>query len=84
MSSHWAPAGIRGQGIFNREPTGGVNLFAGYNLVQVYYCSSDNWIGDAVHKSLDVAEDDYPAYSLRLKGARIVEATVAAATPTTA
>lgn len=43
MSTDWAPIAAGQAGIFLPDAT--TNEFAGWNVVQVYYCSSDNWVG---------------------------------------
>ena len=42
MSSQWNPDSIKGQGVFSTSPD---NSFSGANQVFLYYCSSDNLIG---------------------------------------
>lgn len=71
MSSRWAPDGIEGHGIFDREQG---NPFRGWTHVVAYYCSSDNWSG-MVRQDL-AAGDDYPPYGLYLHGAHIVDAMI--------
>lgn len=56
------------QGILSRNPA--VNAFAGYNQVLLNYCSSDNWVGSAVHAGLQPAAG--PAYDIEFHGEAIV------------
>lgn len=44
MSSRWSPETAAGQGIASAEPG---NTFAGWNQVELHYCSSDFWTGRA-------------------------------------
>ncbi len=44
MSSRWAPASTGGRGLTGTDPG---NAFRGYNVVELPYCSSDGWVGQA-------------------------------------
>jgi hypothetical protein len=44
MSSAWAPPGIQAAGILDPAPDA---PFHGWTVVEVHYCSSDNWLGAA-------------------------------------
>jgi hypothetical protein len=74
MSSRWEPLTRESQGIFSRR---GDNLFRDFNIVQVSYCSSDEWAG--AH-TIDVPAGpsesdplhDVPAYRIAFHGNFIV------------
>ena len=75
MSSLAAPPAIRGFGIFALQPPApAVNNFADYNHVLIHYCSSDNWIGSAQHKSIDTSTGT--TYDIRFEGEAIVNAAI--------
>ncbi len=66
MSSTGLPPAIRSQGIFSSESQ---NDFRNYNQVFVYYCSLDNWIGNAGSHLYSSQHGDY---SISFRGAAIV------------
>jgi hypothetical protein len=73
MSSRWTPAAMNGdgQGLIDRD---GTNPFGDANLVLLYYCSSDSWMGTKSDTVL-VSEDDPPLqYRLHFRGHTIIEA----------
>lgn len=44
MSSRWAAETTLGRGLTGTDPG---NAFAGYNVVELPYCSSDSWVGQS-------------------------------------
>jgi hypothetical protein len=73
MSSRWTPmaANTDGQGLLDRD---GVNPFADANLVLLYYCSSDQWLGRRSDTVLADAEEPALAFRLHFRGATILDA----------
>jgi hypothetical protein len=71
MSSRWAPESIRTDGLLASSRD---NSFGGLHVAQVYYCSSDYWLGTEPAK---VLEGD-PPYLLHFEGDGIIDAAFAA------
>ncbi len=69
MSSSWTPETISGFGIHTSAQE---NVFAGWNHVMFYYCSSDLWIGQA--HSTWTSADGASAFTMERRGHQILEA----------
>ena len=70
-----APPGIRGGGILSRSAG---NAFATWNQVFVYYCSSDEWSGQATATTYGSASGALVGdYFLHFHGADILDAAIA-------
>lgn len=75
MSSVYAPETGGQTGILSPDP--GNNSFAGWNVAQVYYCSSDLWVG-TVDTSLASEVTGEAPYLISFRGADIVAEALAA------
>jgi hypothetical protein len=71
MSSRWAPESLRAEGLLAPDRD---NSFGGINVAQIYYCSSDFWLGTEPAK---VLEGD-PPYRIHFEGDGILDAAFAA------
>jgi hypothetical protein len=73
MSSIWTPlaANTDGQGLLDRN---GENPYGAANLVLLYYCSSDQWMGRRVDSVLVDPEDPSDTFRLHFRGHAIIEA----------
>lgn len=73
MSSRWTPmsANTDGQGLLDRD---GSNPFADANLVLMYYCSSDQWMGQKDDSVLVPSAGPTPTFRLHFRGHSIIEA----------
>jgi hypothetical protein len=73
MSSRWAQmvANTDGQGLLDRD---GENPFADANLVLMYYCSSDQWMGQKSDSVLTDPDDPSQQYRLHYRGHTIIDA----------
>lgn len=72
MSSRWTPmvANTDDQGLLDRD---GVNPYADANLVLMYYCSSDSWMGRKNDTVLTNPDDTTQQYRLHFRGRTIIE-----------
>jgi hypothetical protein len=71
MSTRFAPETSAGRGLFNRTND---NAFAAANQVFVYYCSSDQWLGQNDDVVLQDPDGAGPDYRLHFRGFSILEA----------
>lgn len=76
MSSRWTYPAVDANGIFSRVNP--ANPFREFNVIQGYYCSSDNWSG---RRTVDVPADTaplpaYPAHRIAFRGHDILEAMI--------
>ena len=67
MSSRWARTQIGSPGLFKREAG---NPPGQWNQVFVYYCTSDNWLGQ---ETIDLVGENGDTYSLHARGHDILE-----------
>lgn len=76
MSSQWTPAvaNTDGEGLLDRD---GTNPLADANLVLLYYCSSDQWLGRKSDTVLTAADDASLQYRIHFRGRTILEAALA-------
>jgi Pectinacetylesterase len=73
--NYLAPPGIRGGGILSRNAA---NSFATWNQVFLYYCSSDEWTGQASSTTYSSAAGAFVGdYFLHFHGADILDAVIA-------
>ena len=77
LNQQGAGQSIEGSGIFTRDAS--INNFAGWNLVYVYYCSSDNWSGTASNVRLSGTDEsgNQLDYLINFRGADILDAVIA-------
>jgi hypothetical protein len=70
-AQYTVPPGIAGNGIFAASNN---NPFAGWNMVFAYYCSSDEWSGQAANQVLTAGATQY---RIHFRGADIFDAIIA-------
>lgn len=71
MSSRWAPETADGRGVMSAEPA---NPLAGFQVAQLYYCTSDLWIG----REPAVTLDGDPPFTLSFAGHEVIGEALAA------
>ncbi|HHO49749.1 MAG TPA: hypothetical protein ENK18_02490 [Deltaproteobacteria bacterium] len=72
MSSRWATESVGGSGLTGSSPD---NAFAGYNVVELPYCSSDSWLGQAPDTVL-VSDDGLDAFQVHFEGSQNLMTTI--------
>lgn len=68
MSSAWSPLSISAGGILGLDLR---NSFLGWNIAQLYYCSSDDWLGTRPNVQMApsaASVDTMPPFSVRFEG----------------
>lgn len=73
MSSAGTPEGMKASGLMNRSAA---NRLGDANQVFIYYCSSDNWAGQA--DDITLSAEGQPSLRMHSRGHTIVEAALAA------